>query len=371
MAATADTTLKSVLRSLGRDDSSNADNGEVKLAVSTIDTSKDTVLKQRDFSRSDLNKPKKVDYDHVWSASIHSIASDTVEKNHHNDPILLAPYNYLTSHPGKSIRSKMIQAFDHYLQVPQPYLTAITRVVEMLHNASLLIDDIEDDSTLRRGAPVAHHIYGTAQTINSANYAYFMAQNELQEINDPTLLSIFTEELLNLHRGQGIELFWRDSITCPTEEEFIDMINNKTGGLLRLAVRLMMATAKTPKDCTRLVNLIGIHFQIRDDYMNLQSKDYTDNKGFCEDLSEGKFSFPVIHSIRSDPKNRQLMDILKQKPQSVELKKYALKLMEATDTFAYTRHFLHNMHAEICQEIALLGHNPLLEKILAMLNTQD
>jgi geranylgeranyl diphosphate synthase type 3 len=53
-----------------------------------------------------------------------------------------------------------------------------------------------------------------------------MAQNELQEINDPTLLSIFTEELLNLHRGQGIELFWRDSITCPTEEEFIDMINN-------------------------------------------------------------------------------------------------------------------------------------------------
>jgi hypothetical protein len=65
---------------------------KVKLAVSTIDTSKDTVLKQRDFSRSDLTKPKKVDYDHVWSASIHSIASDTVEKNHHNDPVSKAKY---------------------------------------------------------------------------------------------------------------------------------------------------------------------------------------------------------------------------------------------------------------------------------------
>lgn len=90
----------------------------------------------------------------------------------------------------------------------------------------LRIDDIEDDSTLRRGAPVAHHIYGTAQTINSANYAYFLAQSELQKITEADLHSIFTEELLNLHRGQGIEIFWRDSITCPTEEEFIDMINN-------------------------------------------------------------------------------------------------------------------------------------------------
>jgi geranylgeranyl diphosphate synthase type 3 len=96
-------------------------------------------------------------------------------------------------------------------------------------DASLLasrIDDIEDDSSLRRGVPVAHHIYGMAQTINCANYAYFLAQQELQKLGDPMLQVIFNEELLNLHRGQGIEIFWRDSITCPTEEEFIDMINN-------------------------------------------------------------------------------------------------------------------------------------------------
>lgn len=98
---------------------------------------------------------------------------------------------------------------------------------------------------------------------------------------------------------------------------------------------------------------------------------YTDSKGFCEDLSEGKFSFPVIHSIRSDPKSRQLIDILKQKPQSIDLKKYALKLMESTDTFAYTRHFLRNLHDEIRQEIILLGHNPHLEKILTILDIQD
>jgi len=53
------------------------------------------------------------------------------------------------------------------------------------------------------------------------------------------------DELINLHRGQGMDLFWRDSLTCPTEEEYIEMVNNKTGGLLRLAVKLMQACSQS------------------------------------------------------------------------------------------------------------------------------
>ena len=53
-------------------------------------------------------------------------------------------------------------------------MSQIGEVVEMLHNASLMIDDIEDDSILRRGIPVAHKIYGVPHTINSANYVYFL-----------------------------------------------------------------------------------------------------------------------------------------------------------------------------------------------------
>ena len=53
------------------------------------------------------------------------------------------------------------------------------------------------------------------------------------------------DELINLHRGQGMDLFWRDSLTCPTEEEYVEMVNNKTGGLLRLAVKLMQACSSS------------------------------------------------------------------------------------------------------------------------------
>lgn len=61
------------------------------------------------------------------------------------------------------------------------------------------------------------------------------------------------------------------------------------------------------RDYVPLANLIGVIFQIRDDYMNLQSSQYADNKGFCEDLTEGKFSFPIVHSIRADSSNQRLL----------------------------------------------------------------
>jgi geranylgeranyl pyrophosphate synthase len=70
------------------------------------------------------------------------------------------------------------------------------------------------------------------------------------------------------------------------------MIRNKTGGLLRLALHLLVKCSSSAVDCgdvakyEKLVNLLGIHFQIRDDYMNLKSTDYTDLKGFAEDLTE-------------------------------------------------------------------------------------
>lgn len=63
----------------------------------------------------------------------------------------------------------------------------------------------------------------------------------------------------------------------------------------------------TDSDYVPLVNLIGIHFQIRDDYQNLQDSQYTNNKGFCEDITEGKFSFPIVHAILSRPDDRQLI----------------------------------------------------------------
>ncbi|UZJ51279.1 hypothetical protein CBS101457_000599 [Exobasidium rhododendri] len=294
------------------------------------------------------------------------------------EEVLLQPYNYLASRPGKGIRSQMIDAFNNWLQVPSEKIQVIHKVIGMLHTSSLLVDDVEDDSTLRRGAPVAHTVYGVPQTINTANYVYFLVFAEVFAMSrgetalkstgqDRQVEEMIVEEMINLHRGQGMELYWRDNFICPTEAEYIEMVNNKTSGLLRIAIKLMVANSPvlSPLDdrdvLIPLVNLIGLLFQIRDDYMNLRSGDYAENKGFCEDLTEGKFSFPLIHCIRASPppasngvaavgegKNnsnghtcqidhKDLLLIMKSRPKDAKTKQVVVDFMrEKTKSFAYT-----------------------------------
>lgn len=271
-----------------------------------------------------------------------------------------------------------MEAFNTWLHVPPEQLKIIGDVVNMLHNASLMIDDIEDGSQLRRGNPVAHKIYGVAQTINAANYAYFLAYKELgalrNEMTTPSELdAIVTTELLSLHRGQGLDILWRDTLSCPSEEEYISMVNQKTGGLLRIGIRLMMACATTNRDVdyVLLVNLIGVFFQIRDDYMNLQSTEYSVNKGFAEDLTEGKFSFPIVHGIRADQSNRQILNVLQKRPETPTLKLHIVEhLRNRTKSFDYTLSVMSSMEHQVLQEIARLGGNKGLEAVIDHLHVR-
>ncbi|ETI24027.1 hypothetical protein G647_03396 [Cladophialophora carrionii CBS 160.54] len=283
------------------------------------------------------------------SAPENLISQRVGEWSPQKEKIIMGPYDYLFAHPGKDIRSGLIKAFNAWLHVPPKSLDIITKVVGMLHTSSLLIDDVQDNSVLRRGIPVAHNIFGTAQTINSANYVYFLALQELLHLdNKDEAMETFTTELLNLHRGQGMDLYWRDTLTCPTEDDYLEMVQNKTGGLFRLAIKLMQAESpeKGRIDCVPLVNLLGLVFQICDDYLNLSSSTYTKNKGLCEDLTEGKFSFPIIHSIRSNPTNLQLINILKQKTNDDEVKRYAVKYMEGTGSFDYTKRVVRELRTK-------------------------
>ncbi|KAF9222343.1 terpenoid synthase [Gyrodon lividus] len=303
-----------------------------------------------------------------------------------SESVILEPFKYIASKPGKEVRTLLIEAFNVWLDVPRAQLDVVSRVVRMLHSASLMVDDIEDGAQLRRGQPVAHRIYGVPQTINTANYVYFLAYKELAGLRDHAsggatdrvvanedLDMVVTEELLSLHRGQGLEIFWRDSLQCPTEEEYISMVNNKTGGLFRIAVKLMMAcaTKNVTVDYVPLVNLFGVYFQIRDDYMNLQSAEYSHHKGFAEDLTEGKFSFPIVHGVRADEGNRVIMNVLQKRPTTPTLKHHTIShLRDKTHSFDYTLKVMKALEQEVRQEIARLGGNSQLDAILTALHVE-
>jgi geranylgeranyl diphosphate synthase type 3 len=193
--------------------------------------------------------------------------------------------------------------------------------------------------------------------------------------------------MLNLHRGQGHDIHTRDSSTVPTESQYISMVIDKTGGLFRLAVGLMQAFATTHQstDFVPLVNNLGLYFQIRDDLINLADEEYFKSKSFCEDLTEGKFSYPIIHCIRmgedgvlnsqegdfvKSSRGNQLLSILKQRTEDVDVKRYAQRLMFEAGSLQYTREKCTMLKREIVSQIEELGGNEPLLKVLEMLDVQ-
>ncbi|CAL1528662.1 unnamed protein product [Lymnaea stagnalis] len=290
---------------------------------------------------------------------------DHILMKEEQEQILLEPYKYICQIKGKQIRTKLSKAFNHWLLIPKEKILIISEVIEMLHNASLIIDDIEDNSKLRRGIPVTHSIFGVAQTINTANYVYFLALEKLFTLGKlEETTKVFTEHLLELHRGQGMDIYWRDSVICPTEEDYRIMVIRKTGGLFGLAVQMMQLFSENKSNFKPLLDILGLYFQIRDDYANLVSEEYEHNKSYCEDITEGKFSFPLIHAIRANPSDNQVLNILRQRTTDNDVKRYCVGYLKKVGSFEYTQKVLGQLEQELLVEMKALGGNPHLSLLI-------
>jgi geranylgeranyl diphosphate synthase, type III len=364
----------------------------------------------------------------------------------------MAPFRHVAALESKQFRGALVDAFDDWLHLPPTAVAEVKAVVEMLHNASLIVDDIEDSSNLRRGAPAAHRVYGMPLALNAANTAYFVALSRLMNVstvvtaelqsvmgtlqscggddgaspvphsirtevqswtewvqgnkyplaeiiehyhhNTPptssrsavvtcsqsltlTLCEIFSHEMIELHHGQGLDIYWRDMVQCPTLDEYDEMVLKKTGGLFRLAIRFMIALSPLPACHTSpsdneaevsdhhrtveelfsalipLVNDIGVFFQTLDDYLNVCNEDYHKNKSFCEDLTEGKFSYPVIHCLHHQAAHgdKTLMHILRQRPTDPEVKRYCVDLMRQAGSLDACKQRIAVLHASILNRI--------------------
>lgn len=294
---------------------------------------------------------------------------------HKTDESVLAPWHYIMRQPGKDIRGLLIDAFQIWFKCSPEHVDAIKSIVGNLHNASLLIDDIEDNSRMRRGQPSAHMIFGVAPVINSANYVYFLALQSCQELGSPSAMTVFVQELLNLHRGQGQDIAWRDAGDCPTEAQYDAMVLDKTGGLFRLTVGLLQSFAieSASTDYTALVNSMALYFQIRDDLVNLASEDYSKTKGFCEDFTEGKFSLPIIHALTvadcGPSLPAEIRSVLKQRTEDVSVLRFAQQRLQDAGSLQYVRTRCCSLVVEIKKQLQEVGGNPAIDKIMTLLHT--
>ncbi|CAH2241852.1 jg16241 [Pararge aegeria aegeria] len=287
---------------------------------------------------------------------------------------LLAPYTHLLQVSGKQMRVKIILALNHWLQVPEDKLRFIVDTVNMLHNGTLLVDDVQDSANIRRGIPTAHRIYGVPITLNATMHIILLSLKEIMKLG-PKASEIYVQDFLEALRGQGTDLYWRENFVCPTEEEYKTMVEQKTGRMLTLSSRVLQLFSEFKTDLTDFVLHLGYYFQMRDDYCNLKQQEALEewpgpedtqaikDATFCDDITEGKFSFPIIHAMKT-PEGSQILNILRQRTQDVQLKKYCVSLLEKVGSLQYTRDVLAKLDRAARAEVARLGGNPQMEAVL-------
>ena len=192
-------------------------------------------------------------------------------------------------------------------------LYSLTPLVEFVHTASLIHDDIEDGADLRRGKPAAYIRYGTDTAINAASWLYFEApvcinQSDISAEDKLEFYKTYTQELRKLHLGQAMDIYWhRNPSVFPSEEEYLAMVKNKTGTLASLAAKTGgLAGGLSREEAEELGDTaakIGMGFQIIDDVINLTTGN--PGKKCGDDIVEGKKSLPVIMHSQAHPEDKK------------------------------------------------------------------
>ncbi|MBI1974140.1 polyprenyl synthetase family protein [Candidatus Micrarchaeota archaeon] len=224
-------------------------------------------------------------------------------------------------------------------------------IPEIVHDGSLIIDDLEDSSLVRRGKPCLHHLFGIDVAVNAGNAMYYMPALVLLKntagLDEPRKIKayeVFMQEMINIHFGQGADIFWhhgwQDEIT---EEEYLQMCAFKTGTLARMSAKLAAIIAgaddKTIEACGLFAESIGVAFQIQDDILNLVGDPGKFTKDIGEDITEGKRSMMVIHCLKNAPQHdaSRLRYILSLKTHDRELIDEAVQILQRSKSVDYAK----------------------------------
>jgi len=258
-------------------------------------------------------------------SSITNIDTDTIQ-------FLIAPLRELLFRGGKRWRPLLMTLVCETFGGGDSAVP-LSPVVEFSHNASLIHDDIEDESDERRGKPAVHKIYGVDTAINSGSFFYFLAscciqtcelstnpaeqsyrlQNKNEQTSDAKkskehIYNLWTECMRKLHLGQAMDINWHRNVTfIPEVNEYLAMSRFKTGSLARFAAELGVYMAGAPPEAAQILgnaaDMMGVGFQILDDVKNLTTGIPGKKRG--DDIVEGKKSLPVLLYMHKYPEKRE------------------------------------------------------------------
>ena len=236
---------------------------------------------------------------------------------------------------------------------PEEYLPYAC-IPEILHNGTIIVDDVEDGAEMRRGEEAIHHAVGTDIALNAGNAMYFLPLKVIThdpgDLDAETRLAAYEmlmHELNRTHLGQGMDITWHNERDIDiTEAEYLEMCACKTGCLGRIVARLAaIVTGQSDAVEDAVANYaqqMSIAFQIGDDILDVEhSLDRAGEfgKAFGNDIREGKKTLMAIHAVENaTPEDAaRLEEILWSEDNTDEEIEWVLDLYQSTGAVEYAR----------------------------------
>jgi len=244
----------------------------------------------------------------------------------------------------------LVEAFGEDPEAYLPYAT----IPEILHNGTIIVDDVEDGAAMRRGEPALHHVFGQDVALNAGNAMYFIPlkiiTHDPGDLDDGTRLRAYEmlmHELNRTHLGQGMDICWHNEREIRVDEtEYLEMCACKTGCLGRIVARLAAIVTEQDESVESAVaayaEKVSVAFQIGDDILDVEhslGEAGEFGKEFGNDVREGKKTLMAIHAIEHAPaaEAERLAEILAAAENTDEEVLEAIEILQSADSVAFAR----------------------------------
>ncbi|CAD83615.1 octaprenyl-diphosphate synthase [Candidatus Blochmanniella floridana] len=249
---------------------------------------------------------------------------------------------YIINSGGKKIRSTMILLIAKSLTYNKTQHTILATLIEFIHTATLLHDDVIDHSTTRRGKTTANIIFGNPASILIGDFIYTRAFQMMTELQSLRILSLMADAVNIIAEGEILQLTYCNDPTI-TMNNYMQIIYKKTARLFEVASQssaiLAHANIQQEQALSNYGKYIGIAFQLIDDLLDYNASDIVSfGKNIGNDLNEGKLTLPLLHAIyHSTPKEASIIHQAITDKNNQNLLYTVLNIMQQYGSLDYTR----------------------------------
>ena len=288
------------------------------------------------------NAQPPIDFDSIKSLTTHEAkAVDQLILNELSSDVVLINQmgQYIVGSGGKRLRPMLLLLAAKALGYQGDNHLVLAAVIEFIHTATLLHDDVVDESELRRGKESANAVWGNAASVLVGDYLYSSAFEMMVRTNNIRVMEILSKTTTAIAEGEVLQLLNCNN-PATSEEKYLQVIARKTAILFSAATRLGAvlggATTEIEDNLAQYGQHLGIAFQLIDDALDYTSTQEELGKNLGDDLAEGKPTLPLIYAIQHGSKSDSavIIDAIKNGKRDAFNKVYAI--VQATKAIDYT-----------------------------------